>query len=267
MRKIATSHASFAHLKSAAVRTARALAAAAIVALGAGAAVRAQVYNTNLIINGNAEGAAGVGDDISVSLVPGWDVTGNFTAVQYGVAQFPGAGSPGPADRGENFFAGGPSNVLSLATQELSLSDYAADIAGGALAFNISAYLGGFATQGDNAIFRASFLDGSASTIETIELGPVNEAQRGGITGLLFRELIGLVPIGTTDVLFTIIMNRADGAYNDGYADNLSFILQQRVPPVAVPEPSTYALAGAFLLCGIVLARRIRARRPAMVSE
>lgn len=237
------------------------LAAAALLAFGAGTCAQAQLYNSNLILNGNAEGGAGVGDDNSVSLVPSWDVTGNFTAVQYGTLQFPSAASPGPADRGSNFFAGGPSNVLSLATQELSLLPYAAEIASGNLAFHISAYLGGSAAQGDNATFRASFLDASASTIETIELGPVNAAQRNDITGLLYRELIGIIPVGTSDVLFTIIMNRTDGLYNDGYADDLSFMVLQRIPPIAVPEPATYALMGALSLCGLAGWRRIRSRR------
>src|SRR5258707_7361945 len=66
----------------------------------------------NLITNGDAE--AGIGStDGSVVTIPGWDRIGNFgTVVQYGSpGGFPDLSSPGPHDRGGNFFAGGPDST------------------------------------------------------------------------------------------------------------------------------------------------------------
>jgi hypothetical protein len=54
-------------------------------------------------------------------------------------------------------------------------------------------------------------------------------------------------------------MNHLEGAYNDGYADNLSFVLTL-APATTVPEPGTWALLGSGLLAiGGVAARRNRA--------
>src|SRR5205814_10241554 len=61
----------------------------------------------NLLVNGDAEAAAGSATGGSVP-IPGWTSVHGATAVQYGAPDFPDSGSPGPLERGVNFFAGGP---------------------------------------------------------------------------------------------------------------------------------------------------------------
>jgi len=64
---------------------------------------------SNLLVDGDAESAAGSGSG-DVVPVPGWTTAlGNFTAVTYNPGfGGPDIGSPGPVDRGLNYFAGGP---------------------------------------------------------------------------------------------------------------------------------------------------------------
>ena len=65
----------------------------------------------------------------------------------------------------------------------------------------------------------------------------------------------GVLPVGTTSVVFSLSMERLGGGDNDGYADNLGFSLT-----AAVPEPQTYALMLAGLLAVGAAARAQRRR-------
>ncbi len=47
----------------------------------------------------------------------------------------------------------------------------------------------------------------------------------GNKDGLLRREASGILPPGTRSIVVTLSMKRAAGKYNDGYADDLSFVL------------------------------------------
>jgi hypothetical protein len=211
----------------------------------------------NAIVNGDAE--AGVGSsDGSVVPVPGWTVSGQFTAVQYGApGGFPLATDPGPTNRGNNFFAGGPSAALSTGTQLVDVSNISSQINAGLVAFALSGYLGGFDGQNDNAILATQFLNG-ATVLGTSAIGPVTDQQRAGNTELLFETASGVIPVSTTSIEFSLALTRVDGSYDDGYADNLSFVATEGQSPVA-PEPGSFALMSALLVLGGVafLCRRI----------
>lgn len=197
----------------------------------------------NAIANGDAESGAGSSDGSIVS-VPGWTSGGQFTAVQYGAGGgFPSTTDPGPASRGSNFFAGGPSSSVSTGTQMLDVSNISSDIDSGLVNYVLSGYLGGFETQGDNATLTATFV-GTSGDIGSASIGPVTEADRNGLTGLLFRTTSGVIPAGTIDINFVLSLARTDGSYDDGYADNLSFVATSgsAPPPAGVPEPTTAAL-------------------------
>jgi hypothetical protein len=62
-----------------------------------------------------------------------------------------------------------------------------------------------------------------AGVLGSASIGPVTSADRSGATGLLPVSGTGTVPVGTVAIEVQLVMTRYDGAYNDGYADDLSF--------------------------------------------
>ena len=209
-------------------------------------------FGTNLIANPGAELGPGSPSGGAVASVPDWSLTSNFTVGQYlASSAFPTLSDPGPVDRGNNFFAGGDSNSFSSAEQQLDITFASNAVNGTGALFSLSGWLGGFASQGDNAVLQAHFLNGVGADLGMASIGPVTNVDRANATGLQFREATGEIPIGTETVHFTLNMSRLAGSYNDGYADNLSFVLSP------VPEPETYAMFMAGLgLMGFLARRR-----------
>jgi hypothetical protein len=159
--------------------------------------------------------------------VPAWTVGKNsqFTAVAYGASGgFPTSASPGPRKRGKNFFAGGRGNS-STGTQTDSLAAFSSLITSGRAKFKLTGWLGGFATQNDTAKVTITWKSSGGKALGHVAIGPVTEAQRKGVTGMLFRSKSGAVPKGAVRVLITVHMVRKDGAYIDGYADNLGLTI------------------------------------------
>ncbi|MSQ27248.1 MAG: hypothetical protein EXR51_03795 [Dehalococcoidia bacterium] len=106
--------------------------------------------------------------------------------------------------------------------------DLAGDVAAidqGGLGFTLSGYLGGFQCQGDNASLTVSFQDDYGRDLATAAIGPVTVADRGFATGLMARSISGVVPMGARKAQVVLLFTRVEGAYNDGYADNLSLVL------------------------------------------
>jgi hypothetical protein len=98
-----------------------------------------------------------------------------------------------------------------------------------------------------------NFLDGTDAVVGTFSVGGVDATDRANLTGLLFRTSNGVIPTGATQAQFLLEATRTDGSYNDGYADNLSFIVGT---PSVVPEPTSMALLGTGLVGIIPFARR-----------
>jgi hypothetical protein len=86
----------------------------------------------------------------------------------------------------------------------------------------------------------ATFLDESSISLGMLTIGPVTEPDRDGVTTLLFRSISGGVPEGTRSIEVQMDATRFEGAYDDGYADNLSLVMSGGGP--AVPEPATITL-------------------------
>jgi hypothetical protein len=155
-------------------------------------------FNTNLIINGDAElGSAGT-NAYEVVPVPGWTTTGNFSVYQYDSDNiFPAFTSPGPVSRGNNFFGGGSASHAaeitatfqtisrssdpqangldgsSIAFQTIDLSSDYDIIDVGYTSFNLSGFLGGYLVKKDAASLVASFLDANNLTLSSASIGPV----------------------------------------------------------------------------------------------
>lgn len=182
--------------------------------------------NVNLIANGDAEAQQGITGNTNQD-VTGWEnETGAFTVVRYGEpGGFPITTDPGPADRGNFFFSGGPSSALATATQTLDVSGCSIAIDTGNLNYIVSGYFGGRVGQNDRARLDLQFFNGSNIQIGLASIGPVTASDRGNATGLLERALNGSIPIGTRSIDFVIFMIPQAGD-NDGYVDNLSFVIQ-----------------------------------------
>src|SRR5262252_1360274 len=109
-----------------------------LAALSLLAAPKAFAQGANLIVNGGAEAETG-------STLTGWtNISGATESHSYsGGGGFPTAASPGPPDRGANFFAGGLGSPSQI-RQVIDVSTNAALIDASAVSFQLSAYLGGF---------------------------------------------------------------------------------------------------------------------------
>jgi hypothetical protein len=200
---------------------------------------------TNLLQNAGAEAGAGVTNSTAVAVPPGWKPAGPFTAVAYGSPGFPVSGP------GKNFFAGGPGASRSSGTQVVDVSPYAAAIDASGIQATLSGFLGGFETQEDSATVEATFLDQSGAPLssEELRIGPVTMAQRDRQTKLLRRTATAAVPPQTRKVEVVITAERASGFYNDGYADDVSLILQASSRP-APAAAKTYLWSGTVVAFG-----------------
>jgi len=203
-----------------------ALVAAVVVPIASGSTSRRAAPTPNLIRNGGAElGRAVTNDSTVVASIPGWTRTGGFTVVRYGSSGgFPEAAVSTAIHGGRNFFAGGPANPNSGATQAISVSRFAAAIDKGSLTATLTGDLGGYSTQSDSLTVVATFLDASGASLGSVRIGPVTPGQRKSTTTLIARTATARVPAKTRGVSVVLRAVRTDGSYNDGYADNLSLI-------------------------------------------
>lgn len=191
---------------------------------------RAAPAPVNLIRDASAEGATPDSSGGKVH-VNAWKVSHSdqFTAVLYGTSGFPDDSSPGPKHHGKNFFAGGPDGSSAKGTQVDSLSNRRHLISAGKATFTLAGWLGGFDSQRDDAMLSVTWLDTHGDAVGSVTtIGPVSVHARKDVTGMLHRHTSGSVPRRARSVLVTLHMGRADGTYNDGYADKLSLTVTHK---------------------------------------
>ncbi len=158
-------------------------------------------FGANLVVNGGAEDGPGVTSASATIAPPGWTTTGALTSARYGGPGPPNPTDPGPPDRGDNYFAGGPDSAKSTAEQTIDVSAAATAIDAGTLKYRLGGYLGGFGNQDDNVVVFARFVDAAGHPIGQASIGPVTPAQRGNQTGLLARTTSGVLPARTRAVV------------------------------------------------------------------
>jgi hypothetical protein len=201
-------------------------------ALLAPAPAGAQVPGGNLLANGDAEAVPGSSDGVSVVPPPGWTTDGPFTEVAYGAPEFLTTEDSASWGGGASFFAGGPDNAASSATQVVRVASAGGQIDGGGVSATLSALIGGYLSQTDAATVTATFLNAAGATVGTLGIGPVTPEDRQSATTLLSRSAIAAVPAGTRSIAVRIDATRSEGAFNDGYVDNISLTLGTGGGPV-----------------------------------
>lgn len=185
----------------------------------------------NLIVNGGAEAGPGSSDDSQLVAIPGWTRQGNLNVMNYQSSNdsYMLTTAPGPSDRGKNYFYGGPEtstdNTTTSISQAIDISAAGPLIATNQIKFTLSAYLGGYSSQNDNAKLTVQFFSVTGSSLNSVSLGPVLAADRKNTSGLVLRSTNGSIPAGTTKLKITLTMTKTDGSDNDGSADDLSLVL------------------------------------------
>lgn len=203
------------------------------IVIGRTVSLPAPPYDRNLIANGGAELDDAATDSVSIVRPSFWISSGATAAVAYGTAGgFPSASSTGPANRGKNFFAGGPGSGQSVAYQDVDVSDAAATIDIGQTRYTLGGYLGGFEHDRDSVRVDAQFFDDVGRSKGTARLNAVEPRARldstltPNATGMMGRSASDVVPRWTRRVRITMTFTRVDGDYNDAYADELSLVLR-----------------------------------------
>jgi hypothetical protein len=183
----------------------------------------------NLVVNGDAE-TGGAFKQPHASDVPGWCNDSYFAVDAYG-GSGQKATTPGPKDRGSNFFYGGE-HAAASAWQDIYMEPATKLIDDQyELDYDFSGWLGGIERQKDAATVTAEFRDWSGKVLASATLGPVTADQRHQSTMLIQQSKSGGVPAGAKYVRLTMSMTRDDGSTDDGAVDNLSLVLTRRLRP------------------------------------
>ena len=94
--------------------------------------------------------------------------------------------------------------------------------------FNLSAWIGGWSGQDDNARVSVTFFDQTNQIVgNQTTIGPVLAADRGSQSSLLFRQATDLVPVGARSCRVTVIITRVVSVSNDGDVDNIGMYFYQ----------------------------------------
>ena len=185
-------------------------------------------FGINLIVNGDGESNT-AGNTSSNVVIAGWSDSGAMSVLPYDLQgttnAYPTSGDPGPADRGKNYLWGGANAFSSAITQTISVAHIRTLIDLETVNYDLSGYLGGLGSQGDNMKLTARFLNSEAAVLGTAEIGPVSNTDRENQTGLFFRETGGLLPSGTRSIELTLASSRVSGTEINAFADNLALVL------------------------------------------
>ena len=188
-------------------------------------------FGANLLRNPGAEDSFPDFLDLNAVVpIPGWTLTGNFTAADYRAADFLMGPEGDRISGGASFFSGGPASPLSTATQVVDATAFSTEVDAGRAIAHFEAWMGGYDVGGDNASAVATFLDAGLNPLGALNLLPVSGTSRG-ISKMVFRDASGPVPPGARFIQAMLISQRLEGNYNDGYFDKIGLSLERRTIP------------------------------------
>jgi hypothetical protein len=196
-------------------------------------------FDTNLIFNGDAESNSGINN-----LTPNrgvawwWDVAG-LTLGRYGAnTNFPSLASPGPTNRGQNFFLGGTGLSNSI-SQTLDVAGFTASIDGQGVRYRLSGFFGGSTNRNERMTLIARFLSGTGQMLDTNSVGGmITDGITNGVS-LVEQTTTGQLPPGTRRIELFVAASSAS-TNNFACADNLSLVLTE------VAEPPVFTMQAGY---------------------
>lgn len=190
----------------------------ALLAVGPAEGATTTPLNKNLVKDPGAEAAAADGLDGSVIVaIPGWTTVNGFTAAAYGTSGCPTTEQAAAIHGGKHIFFGGPDSAQSTAIQNIKIIGRNTAIDHGKLKVTLSAWLGGWDGQGDNAQLVVRFLRGNGTQISSVKTAAV-----AGTSSVLKHKTASKgIPKGTRTLRVMLVSTRIEGMNNDGMFDNI----------------------------------------------
>lgn len=196
--------------------------------------VMAVTYGANVVLNPGAETFTGTANGNNIVQFTSWTANADPTAGLWSSGNASSSAIPQPPGTGSFYFTGGPDQAEADLFQTIDITSIATDIDAGHAKFTLSALLGGFGSQNDNATLFVNFQDASHAFTGQSFVGPVLAADRSSNNGLLARTTAATtVPTGSRFAQVQIHFERSSGTYDDGYADNVSLIFNNTTAPPA----------------------------------
>jgi hypothetical protein len=230
----------------------------------------AAIPQGNLLQNAGAEQPAAPATNTEHAAPTGWETSPSFTVMAYGRPEFPPISVGEGIGGGTNFFAGGPTTSTSVAVQFVDFTGAEAEIDAGHVRASLGAYLGGVGSKGDAAsvtvTFKSEALGDGTELGLPLTVGPVTPGERHNETTLLKRDASAIVPAGARSAQVAITATRTEGAYNDGYADNVSLALGEIPPPSPSPPPAAASGGAPPKVTALHVAAPLIAGHTAVVS-
>lgn len=192
----------------------------------------------NIITNPGAETdqvEAAEGKLAAARVVSAWESTESNTPVLVqpwnGYSIDEGDHLPVPENAGANYFLHGTIGDVAVRTtlrQEIDLRRLRSAIGKGAR-YHLSAWIGGWKKQKDEAQVRIVFLDTDGKELGEDTLGPVNAADRDSKNGMRQRQSEDQVPVGSRKVVVEMIFDKEKGgSVSDAAIDLLKLVIEKK---------------------------------------
>lgn len=181
-------------------------------------------FGANLIVNPGAELGSSVSDGGDVVL-PGWESTSTDTIATsqlYGISGY----QPGDGTSRSYFYGGFCNNINAAETHSIMQSFDVSAYQGHSFVF--SGNFGGYADQSDHVTAEVRFYDKNGAFLTRQIIGGVTPQERQYQTTMLLRSTSGTVPSSSSTAQVVLTFEKPyGGVYNDGAADDLSFVVNK----------------------------------------